>query len=103
MVGMVLSAIGLIVGLFGKGWTLLLIGVGCAAVGILIGQVAECCLANEMKSLVDSVTAKQAHDMAAQHLQARGEDVDDTEVFLGKFIGEMDWQKKQKQKKSHET
>ncbi len=96
IVGMVVFAIGLIVGLFGKGWMVLLIGVGCIVAGIIIGQVAEICLTNEMKFLVDSLTAKQAHDMAAQHLQARGPDVDDTEVFLGKFIVEMDWQEKEK-------
>ena len=103
MVGMVLAAIGLVVGLFGKGWMILLIGVGCALAGIIIGQIAEICLTNEMKFLVESVTAKQAHDLAARHLKASGDDVDDTEVFLGKFIEETDWQEKQKSKQSHDT
>ncbi len=103
MIGMVLAGIGLAVGLFGKGWMICLIGIGCAAVGIIIGQVAEISLTNEMKNMVVSVTAKQAHELAARHLKASGDDVDDTEVFLGKFIGEMDWREKQKRKQNHDT
>ena len=103
MVGMVVAVIGLIVIFFGKGWIVLLIGAGCAVAGIIIGQVAEISLTNEMKSLVESVTAKQAHDLAVQHLLAHGDDVDDTEVFLGKFIGAMDRQEKQERKQNHDT
>jgi hypothetical protein len=94
MVGMVVAGIGLVVGLFGKGWIVCFVGVGCGVVGIIIGQAAEVALTNEMKNMVESVTAKQAHDLAVRHLKAIGDDVDDTEVFLGKFIGEMDWKAK---------
>jgi hypothetical protein len=102
-IGMVLAAIGLVVGLLGKAWMTFLIGIGCAVVGIFIGQVALISLTNEMKLLVEPLTAKQAHDLAAQHLQAQGDDVDDTEVFLGKFSSDMDWQEKQKRMLHNDT
>ncbi len=100
MAGMILAGLGLVVGMFGKGWVTFLIGIGGAAVGIIIGQVAMVSLTNEMKFLAKSVTAKQAHDLAARHLQAHEDDVADTEVFLGKFIGEMDWQEKQREERN---
>lgn len=103
MVGMAIAGIGLVVGLFGKGWIVCLIGIGFAVVGIIIGQAAEITLTNEMKNMVGSVTAKQAHELAVRHLKAIGDDVDDTEVFLGKFIEEMDWQEKQRRNQTHDT
>jgi hypothetical protein len=103
MVAMVSAIVGLVVGLLGKGWIVLLVSGACAVVGIIIGQVAEMCLANEMKFLVESVTAKEAHDLAARHLQSHGDDVDETGVFLGKFIADTDWREKQKKKQTHDT
>src|SRR5690349_8962292 len=96
MVGIALCGAGLVARLLGKGWMTGLIGIGCAVSGIIVGQVAELALTSEMKFLVESVTPKQAHDFAVSHLQAYGEDVEDTDVFLGKFIAEMDQQGKQR-------
>jgi hypothetical protein len=101
-IGMILAALGLLVGLFGKGWATILIGIGCAVLGILIGNVALISLTNEMKYLDESVNAKQAHDLAAQHLHAHG-DLDDSEVFLGKFVSDMEWREKQKRTEHNDT
>ena len=90
--GMLTIIIGLVGGWRGSGWLTLYIGIGCAVLGILIGQVAEGTLTNEIKIIIPSITAKQAHDLAAPHLQANGPDVDNTEVFLGKLIGELEYQ-----------
>jgi hypothetical protein len=100
MVAMISAVMGLVVCLLGKGWIILLISGICAAFGIVIGQTAELCLANEMKFLVDSVTAKEAHDLAARYLRSHGDDVDETDVFLGKFIADQDWREKQKKKQT---
>ena len=98
MVAMISAIIGSVICLLGKGWIVLVISGICAVVGIVIGQTAELCLANEMKFLVESVTAKEAHDLAARYLQSHGDDVDETGVFLGKFIADQGWREKQKKK-----
>ncbi len=97
-IGFVIVSVGLVMGFLGKGWMILSIGVGCAVVGIIIGQAGEGSLANQMKNLDSSLSAKQVHDLAVRHLRATGDDVEDTEVFLGKFVGEMEWQERQKKK-----
>lgn len=99
-IGLIIALGGLVAALLGKGWKIGALGLGCAGLGIVIGQTAEICLTNKMKRLVESVTAKQVHDFAVQHLRATKDGADDTEVFLGKFIGEMDWQERQRRKQS---
>jgi hypothetical protein len=94
MLGMILTMLSLILGLLNIGWKALVAGIGLSLIGYIIVQAALISLANELKYLDDSLTPKQAHDLAAQHLQSKGDDADDTEVFLGKFIADMESNKK---------
>ena len=94
--GILAIIIGLVGGWRGSGWLTFYIGIGCTALGIIVGQIAEGTLTNEIKTIIPSVTAKQAHDLAAPHLQANGSDVDKTEVFLGKLVGELEHQDRRK-------
>lgn len=98
MVGMLLTVIGLVMGLSGRGWIVLLIGISCIVLGIITGKIPEIYLADRVKLIHESLTPKQAQELVARHLRARGDDADDTQVFLGKFGADIDWQKRQKRK-----
>lgn len=89
---------GVVVGLLGKGWKVAVAGLGCAALGIITGQVAEISLASRIKFMFGHLTAKQVHDFAMEHLTAKARDADSTEVFLGKLVGEMEWKERQERK-----
>jgi TPR repeat protein len=92
-IGMLLTGLGLVIGLFGRGWTALLIGIGCVVLGIITSQIPVVHLGKEMKSIDASLTPKRASDLASRHLRQRGDDINeprDTQVFLGKFGGEAD-------------
>lgn len=96
-IGVLLTAVGPVLGLFGLRWKTLLIGIGCVVLGVLISQIAVIRLGTELKSIDDSLTAKQASDLASSHLRQHGDNTDeprDTEAFLGKFGGEVDVAKK---------
>jgi ribosomal protein L7/L12 len=88
-IGILLTGIGLVIGLFGRGWTALVIGIGCVVLGIITSQIPVLHLGNEVKSIDESLTAKQASDLVSRHLRERSNDADDTEVFLGRFGGEV--------------
>jgi len=90
--GILLTSIGLVIGLLGRGW--IAFGIGCVVIGIIISQIPVIYLSNEVKSIDESLTPKQASDLVLRHLRERGEDADDTEVFLGKFGGEVEVVKK---------
>jgi hypothetical protein len=93
-VGILLTGIGLVVALFGSGWTALVIGIGCVAFGMTSYGSALIYLSNEVKLIDESLTAKQVSDLVSPHLSERGDDAEDTEVFLGRFGGEVDVVKK---------
>src|SRR5437016_5804993 len=93
--GMMLTSLGLIVGLSGKGWIICLIGSGCVLAGVFIGQAAEVSLTGVIKHVDWSITANQAHDLDARYLQARDDEADDLEVFLGELVGEVEYQERQ--------
>lgn len=96
-IGILLTGIGLVIGLFGIGWTALTIGIGCVVLGIITSQIPVIHLGNEVKSIDESLTPKQASDLTSRHLRQRGDDINkpkDTEVFLGKFGGEVEVVKK---------
>jgi hypothetical protein len=92
--GTLLTAIGLVIGLTGRGWTALVIGVGCVVFGIIISQIPVVYLGGEVKLIAESLTPKQASDLVSRHLRKHGDDADDTAVFLGKFGGEVEVVKK---------
>jgi hypothetical protein len=102
-IGAVVTFAGLVIGLCGKGWITFFVGIGCVVFGWILGQVALHTVTNEMKLLVQSVTAKQASELAARHLNAKGDDADNTEVFLGQFIADMEWQERQNSKQGDDT
>lgn len=98
-IGFIIIAVGFVVGLLGMGWKTAVVGVSCAALGIITGQIAESSLTNRMKFMFGYLTAKQVHDFAMEHLTAKNDEADETEVFLGKFVGEMEWKERQEGKK----
>lgn len=67
-IGMVLSVIGLAIGIFSKGWITLLIGIGCWVIGIVIRNVLKVYVASFIKLYFDT---KQATKDAKRHLQER--------------------------------
>jgi hypothetical protein len=87
---------GLVVGVSGKGWTSLLIGIGLCLSGIIIGRIPEVYVANQLKFVHQPLTAKQAYDLVAQHLKAKGDDVEDTQVFLGRIVGELEHKERER-------
>ncbi len=84
-IGILLTGVGLVIGLFGSGWTALVIGIGCVVLGIITSQIPVVHLGNEVKSIDESLTPKQASDVVSHHLRERGDDAVDTEFFLGAF------------------
>ncbi len=93
-IGILLTGIGLVIGLFSRGWTALLIGISCVVPGIITSQIPVVYLGNEVQSIDESLTPKQVSDLVSRHLREHGDDADDTEVFLGKFCGEVEVVKK---------
>jgi hypothetical protein len=92
--GKLLTVIGLVLRLLGKGWTVFVIGIGCVAFGIIGSQIPVIYVGNKLKAIDESLTPKQVSDLASKHLRQHGEDADETAVFLGRFGGEFDVVKK---------
>jgi hypothetical protein len=84
-IGILLTGIGLVIGLFGRGWTALVIGISCVLLGIITSQIPVMRLSNELKSIDETLTPKQASDVVSRHLRERGGDANDTEFFLDAF------------------
>jgi hypothetical protein len=84
-IGILLTGTGLVIGLFGKGWIVLVIGIGCVVLGMITSQIPVVHLGNAVKSIDESLTAKQASDLVSRHLRERGDDADGTELFLSAF------------------
>lgn len=95
-VGLAAILAGLVIDVLGKGWTILVLGLGWVLGGIILGQLAEAVLVNKMKSLVARVTAREAHEVAVRYLQGTGGRADETELFLNKFVEEMERRRRQK-------
>jgi Sel1 repeat-containing protein len=93
-IGILLSGIGLVIGLFGRGWTALVIGIGFVVLGIITSQIPVVYLGNEVKLIDESLTPKQVSNLVSRHLREHGDGADDTAVFLGKFGGEVEVVKK---------
>jgi len=86
IIGIVSVIICLVIALLGKGWIAFFIAFGFCVIAIIMGQISELYLVKHLKLIDESLTPKQAHLLAVQHLRDNSEDADDTEVFLGKFI-----------------
>ncbi|HEX3599672.1 MAG TPA: hypothetical protein VHU84_05980 [Lacipirellulaceae bacterium] len=89
---------GLVLGVLGNGWMSLLIGIGLCLVGIVVGRIPEVYVANQLKFVYHPLSAKQAYDLVAKHLRAKGADAEDTRVFLGRIVGELEYEQRQREK-----
>lgn len=93
---MLLTIIGLALGLYGRGWMILLIGIGCCIVGITLGNIPKVYLASFVKLSDESITAKDATKIVEKHLQDR--ESKDTVYFLADFDYEVRQKKKNNQR-----
>jgi len=93
IIGMLLAIIGLVIGLFDKGWLSLLIGIGCSVFGIILGNIPKIYLTSFIKLYDDSLTAKQATKIVENHLTDPNKK--DTVYFLADFDDEQQKKKKQ--------
>ena len=94
-IGMVLSAIGLLVGLFGRGWMTFLIGIGCWAGSIIIGNIPTMYLASFIKLCDESLTAKQATEIVQSHLREPKNTSHDTEYFVQDILDGFERERRQ--------
>ena len=92
--GVLLTGLGLLIGLFGRGWTALVIGFGFVLVGVITSQIPVVYVGNQVKMIDESLTAKQVSDLVSCHLAGHGDQAEDTAVFLGEFGGEVEVVKK---------
>lgn len=85
--GILLTSIGVVIGLFGKGWTTSLIGMCCVLLGMIAYGVPLMYLGNEIKLIDESLTAKQVSGLASRHLNEHGDDASNVYEFLEGIFG----------------
>jgi hypothetical protein len=95
MLGIVLVAVGLIIGMIDEGWMILVIGIGGIVLGIITSQIPTIYLSKQLKTIDESLAPKQTSNLALEHLQKKGNDAEDTLVFLADFEYKIKLQKRQ--------
>lgn len=97
-IGMVFTLVGLLIGIFGKGWITLFIGIGCYVISIILCNIPTYYLVmGFIKVFYKDITSKQAVDIAQKHLREPFINSDDTITFVHDIIGGYE------QEKTHHT
>jgi hydroxyethylthiazole kinase-like sugar kinase family protein len=66
--------IGLVIGLSGHGWLILIIASGCLIVATILSNIPNSYLVNIIKNYDPTISAKEATNIAQKHLQESGWD-----------------------------
>jgi hypothetical protein len=97
-IGVVVTIIGLVLGLFGKGWIVLFIGIGCCAGGVFLYNLPTYYLARGfIQVYYKFITIKQSVDIAQNHLREPRIDSRDTISFVQDIMDGFE------QEKTHHT
>jgi hypothetical protein len=85
-IGIILIVIGLVVGLWSKGWITLFIGIGCAITGIILANLPNNYLVSFIKFYDTTITPKEATAIVQKHLQEPKQTDRDTIEFVYRII-----------------
>jgi|SRR6185437_1156055 len=93
-IGMIAALIGLILGLFWKVWLILFLGLGCTITSLIVGNLPTHYLTSLLKAYDESLTAKEATNIAQKHLRESKESGTDTTIFVMDIIDGVERKKR---------
>ena len=93
-IGMIVIPVGLILGLAGRRWVALFVGIGCVLIGSSVASFPNFYLVHFIKMYDEGITSKDATKIAQIHLREKRGTGQETKYFIYNIMGGCEREKR---------